>query len=188
MSNKKRKGFTLIELIVVIAIIGILAAITLPRLSDYTDSANTARLEASAHTAATGATAYLVDNGFSKADLELTGRNLSADDLAPYMNDTIKVVSGVGAPNTNKWGHFQWSSYTGEDKKELMCVHVLAPSYDANGDGDYTDPGDYDGGSYKGAGIDYDVTQPTIIVEMYDPTVDKQYNSSSEENIRYFIY
>lgn len=39
MKNKKKKGFTLVELIAVIAIIGILAAIIVPMIGRYTEKA-----------------------------------------------------------------------------------------------------------------------------------------------------
>lgn len=49
--NKKKKGFTLVELIVVLVILAILAALLIPALTGYIDNANEKKVTAEARTA-----------------------------------------------------------------------------------------------------------------------------------------
>lgn len=70
---RNKKGFTLIELIVVIAILGILAAIAIPRLSGFQDSAKGRANQSNLKTIQTAVRVYEADNGklpTSKDDLE----------------------------------------------------------------------------------------------------------------------
>ena len=60
--NKNEKGFTLIELMIVIAIIGILAAIAIPQFSAYRIRAFNSAATADIRNAATAQEAYFVDN------------------------------------------------------------------------------------------------------------------------------
>ncbi len=60
--TKKRKGFTLIELIVVIAILGILAALAIPRLTKATDSAKIGAHNANVSAVKSAAALYVADN------------------------------------------------------------------------------------------------------------------------------
>ena len=60
---KKLKGFTLIELVIVIAILGILAGITIPRFIDTTEAARGAKLLGDMRTIESMALVYAADHG-----------------------------------------------------------------------------------------------------------------------------
>lgn len=85
---RKRNGFTLIELIVVIAILGILAAIIIPRIGTFTESANIKATE-STHRILVGAiAAYILDNNVSPT---------STTDLTNYLGDDADLTKPEGA-------------------------------------------------------------------------------------------
>jgi prepilin-type N-terminal cleavage/methylation domain-containing protein len=70
---KQRKGFTLIELMIVIAIIIILAAIAIPNYLRMTDRARRSRVAGDFVSLATANEAYLVDWGYYPMGSVITG-------------------------------------------------------------------------------------------------------------------
>ena len=65
---KKRKGFMLLELIIVVAIIGILAAVAIPNLVGMTDEAKVAKIQSDLSTIGTAMEVYHVKKGGTYPD------------------------------------------------------------------------------------------------------------------------
>lgn len=68
LRNNKKKGFTLVELIVVLVILAILAALLIPALTGYIDKAKEKSITAETRSAVMAAQT-LVDEAYAKADV-----------------------------------------------------------------------------------------------------------------------
>lgn len=78
---KNKKGFTLVELIVVIVIIGILAAVIIPRISGFTTSATDRAIQAEHRTIVSAIQMWQADQ-----DNPATAWPTAGTDLNDYLN------------------------------------------------------------------------------------------------------
>ncbi|MBH5953543.1 pilin [Neisseria meningitidis] len=92
--NTLQKGFTLIELMIVIAIVGILAAVALPAYQDYTARAQVSEAILLAEGQKSAVTEYYLNHGTWPGDNNSAGVATSTDIKGKYVKE-VKVANGV---------------------------------------------------------------------------------------------
>jgi type IV pilus assembly protein PilA len=120
MKRSLQKGFTLIELMIVVAIIGILAAVALPAYQDYTLRAKMSEVVLAASACRTSVTeSYQTNNAASLPTSGNWGCEVSGTGATKY----VKLVS------TNNFGAIQVTAQgtgnTGIDTKTMMLAPVV---------------------------------------------------------------
>ncbi|MCV6743868.1 pilin [Neisseria meningitidis] len=93
--NTLQKGFTLIELMIVIAIVGILAAVALPAYQDYTARAQVSEAILLAEGQKSAVTEYYLNHGIWPGDNSSAGVATSATDIKGKYVKSVEVKNGV---------------------------------------------------------------------------------------------
>ncbi|HEZ4905563.1 TPA: pilin [Neisseria meningitidis] len=93
--NTLQKGFTLIELMIVIAIVGILAAVALPAYQDYTARAQVSEAILLAEGQKSAVTEYYLNHGIWPKNNTSAGVASSATDIKGKYVQSVEVKNGV---------------------------------------------------------------------------------------------
>jgi len=95
-SRQQERGFTIVELLIVIVVIGILAGITIVAYSGITGRANQSRIQQNARSVQSVAEAFNADRGFYPALAVGATNSFSAGSLSTRLPSGVTVIPDAG--------------------------------------------------------------------------------------------
>ena len=147
----KERGFTLIELMIVVAIIGILAAVAIPAFLNYVERAKTSEARGNLGAIADGARVHFQDPPGDESDLVGTvAKHVPSHDEPWEADSGCCAMTGSGGtdkcdPTKANWDTEGWRNLN----FSLSDAHYFAYAYESTaGEGTAAEPTDFTAGAH----------------------------------------
>jgi general secretion pathway protein G len=120
-----QRGFATLEVILMVMVIGILASIAVPRFTDITTKANTAKIQADLSTIDTAIQIYIMEKGSEPTNVS---------DLNEYLNDAANLkpptgkafINGTATNISEKIYAVKKTTTTGEGESAVTTTETRA--------------------------------------------------------------